>query len=72
LYNGKRSDLLSVLPIKESDFGELIQYNLTDVKSKKCDKRFNKLRIWVTDENDNPIDFNGANIQYGILFKLNE
>jgi hypothetical protein len=68
LYNGIRSDIFASLPMKESDFGELIQYNLTDVKSKKCDKRFNKLRIWVADENDNPIDFNGANIQYEILF----
>jgi hypothetical protein len=68
LYNGKRSDIFATLPIKESDFGELIQCNLADVKSKKCDKCFNKLRIWVADENDNPIDFNGANIQYEILF----
>jgi hypothetical protein len=39
LYNGKRSDLFASLPIKECD-----------VKSEKCDKRFNKLRIWITDE----------------------
>jgi hypothetical protein len=65
---------LASLPIKESDFGELIQYNLTDDKSKKCDYKFSKLRIWVTDENDNLIDFNGINIQYEIEFfkNLNE
>jgi hypothetical protein len=40
LYNGKRSDILASLPIKECDFGELIQYNLTDSKSKNCDKKF--------------------------------
>jgi hypothetical protein len=56
-----------VVPIKE-----LIQYNLTDAKSKKCDKCFNKLKILISDENDNPIDFNGANIQYEILLKLNQ
>jgi hypothetical protein len=59
-----------VLPIKECDFGELTQYNLTenhtDARRKRCDNKFNKLRIWVADENDKPID-----IQYEIsLFKL--
>jgi hypothetical protein len=54
-----------VLPIKECDFGQLIQYNLTenhtDARSKRCDNKCNKLRIWITDENDKPIDFNGMN-----------
>jgi hypothetical protein len=72
LYNGKRSDILALLPIKECDFGGLIQDNLTEAKSKKCDNKFSKLRIWISDENDNPIDFNGADIQYEISLFINE
>jgi hypothetical protein len=64
-----------VLTIKEWDFGELIQHNLTenhtDVRSKRCDNKFNKLRIWITDENDKPIYFNGADIQNEISLFIN-
>ena len=71
-YNGKRSDLLVRIPVKECTFGELsIQY-LTGLRDRKCTKKFNKLRLWITDENDKPINFNGGNIQYELLFRRSD
>ena len=73
LYNGKRSDLLVRLPVKECDFGELNQYYLTGLRDRKCSDKFNKIRLWVTDEHNKPINFNGGDIQYELLFrKINE
>jgi hypothetical protein len=67
LYNGIRSDVLVRIPAKECDFGEINTYYLTGLRNRKCVERFNKIRIWVTDENNQPIDFNGTNIQYELL-----
>jgi len=72
LYNGKRSDLLSRVLIKACDFGETISYNLGGLRERSCFKRFNKMRIWITNENNESIDYNGADIQYEFLFYINE
>jgi len=71
LYNGERSDLLVRIPVKECRFGERSVYYLTGLRDRKCDERFNKIRIWLTDEDNKPINFNGGGIQYELLFKLN-
>ena len=70
LYNGKKSDILVRVPVKKCDFGEMITYYLTGLRDRKCDQSFNKIRLWITDETDNPIDFKGANIQYELLFRF--
>ena len=72
LNEGKRSDILARIPVKECDFGEINAYYLTGLRDRKCKGRFNKLRIWITDENDEKINFNGGNIQYELLFLHNK
>ena len=69
LYNGERSDLLVRIPVKKCDFGEKNVYYLTGLRDRKCVKNFKKLRIWITDEYNKPINFNGGNIQYELLFR---
>ena len=69
LYNGERSDILARIPLKECSFGELITYYLTGLRDRKCKKRFRKFRLWITDENNKPINFNGDNVQYELLFR---
>jgi len=69
LYNGERSNLLVRIPVKECTFGDLLPYYLTGLRDRKCTEKFNKIRIWVTDEHSRPINFNGADIQYELLFK---
>lgn len=71
LYNGKKSDLLARIPVKECNFGEINTYYLTGLRDRKCERRFNKLRLWITDEHDKPINFNEGNIQYELLFRRN-
>lgn len=68
LYNGKKSDLLVKVPVKECDFGATNNYYLTGLRDRKCLETFNKLRIWITDEYDKPINFNDGNIQYELRF----
>ena len=70
LYNGKRSDILVRLPVKNCDFGETNHHYLTGLRDRCCDNSFNKLRILVTDEHNKPIDFNGADIQYELLIRF--
>ena len=69
LYNGKRSDILARIPVKECKFGELNPYYLTEVGDRKCSEKINKIKLWITNEKDELIDFNGANIQYELLFR---
>ena len=70
LYNGKRSSVLARFPVKKCDFGEITTYNLSGSRGRRCDQSFNKIRLWITDEDNNPIDFNGANIQYELLLQF--
>jgi hypothetical protein len=63
LYNCCKSSLLARLPIKKCDFGGILTYYPT-LRGKQCVSSFNKLRIWITDEENTPIDFNGANVQF--------
>ena len=72
LYNGKKSNVLVRVPVKKCDFGETMVYYLTGLRDRECDQSFNKIRLWVTDENDKPIDFNGADIQYELLFRFQD
>ena len=69
-FNEGKSDILASLPIKDSDFGAINQYSKTGVR--KCIENFNRIKLWITDENNKLIDLNYGNVQYEILFNLNE
>ena len=70
LMNGKKSSILARVPVKKCDFGEMITYYLTGLRDRKCDQSFNKIKLWITDEKDNPINFNDTDIQYELLFMV--
>ena len=69
LYNGNRSDILARIPVKECEFGERNIHYLTGLRGRKCKRHFKSLRLWITDEDNKPINFNGGRIEYELLFR---
>ena len=69
-FNGKGTDLLASVPIKDSDFGEINHYK--GFKERSCESSFSKLRLWITNEKDKLLDLNDGDVQYEISFTLNE
>lgn len=61
------SDVLAIKPIKEANFGDLIAYSFDKLISIPCKPRFNKIKIYLTDENGDIIDLHGFNVQYQLV-----
>ncbi|WP_375668117.1 hypothetical protein, partial [Bartonella sp. CL48QHWL] len=61
------SDVLAVRPIKEANFGDLIAYSFNKPIALPCKPRFNKINIYLTDENGEIIDLNGYDVQYQLV-----
>jgi len=70
-YNGKRTDLLCLLPLKGESFGTLVNYDLSDSEFIPCKKEFNSINICIKDNWGNIIDFNGFPIICEFILKLN-
>ncbi|WP_375666009.1 hypothetical protein, partial [Bartonella sp. CL41QHWL] len=67
LSNGEASDVLTTRPIKEANFGDLIAYSFNKPIALPCKPRFNKINIYLTDENGEIIDLNGYDVQYQLV-----
>ena len=71
LVNGVKSDLLLKTFVKNCVMGDKICYTFENSVMVRCDDRFNKIKLWITDENNKPIDFKDGTVQYELAFNMN-
>ena len=66
-YNGKESDILCLLPVDQKKrWWDSVTYRNIGCTLKPNKKEINSIKLWITDEDGNHIDFNG----YPILYEL--
>ena len=70
LVNGNKSDILLKSFIKNCEYGDRICYEFDNIPMVNSDDRFNKIRLWITDEHNKPIDLKNGSVQYELIVRI--
>ena len=71
LVNGNKSDILLKTFVKNCEYGDRKCYEFDNFTMVHSDERFNKLRLWITDEHNKPIYLKNGSVQYELILSIN-